>query len=491
MSDKHIKNNEADRISQEKSGLLAQVKQRLVGRTRGFASEQSGSMIIFGLIIFMMVLLATGMAIDFMRHENARTRLQATLDRAILAAADLDQTNDPKEVVEDYFAKSGLGNYELDVEVDQGINFRTVSASATTTVDSMFLNMAGIEELDAPAGGAAEERINNVEVSLVLDISGSMDSNDKLENMQVAANDFVDTMITPDTEDLVSISLIPYTGQTNAGPALFSALNIDQKHSYSYCVEFDASDFSSVPLSFSKSYSQMQHYEYNYNFYGSSDNYQIQNPWCSDKPEEEIKAFQNDGSALKSNISSYDSRSFTGIHYAMKWGAALLDPNMQDVVEEMISNGEVDSVFSGRPAAYDDEETVKVIVLMTDGMNVDQYRIKSWAYDSTSEYQFWSRYTLWYYLSNYIRSSQRSQYYYRDHRASVSDERLAQICAASREEGIIIFTIGFEITTNEDAKEVMSDCATSDSHFYAVEGVQISDAFGAIARTINQLRLIQ
>lgn len=491
MSDMHKNIAESANGANRAVGIIGQVKERLVGRTRGFAREEHGTMIIFGLTIFIMVMVATGMAIDFMRHENMRTRLQATLDRAILAAADLDQTNDPQEVVEDYFAKSGLENYDLDVDVQEGLNYRTVTASASSEVNSMFLNMVGIESIDAPASGAAEERINNVEVSLVLDISGSMEDNDKLENMQAAANEFVDALITPDTDELISISVIPYTGQTNAGPTLFNAINVNQKHGYSFCVEFDASDFTTVPLNFSKQYQQMQHYEYSNANYGSWANYKIQNPWCSDKPEETIKPFQNNGVTLKSTINSYEPRTATGIHYAMKWGAALLDPTLRGTVNGMIASGDVDGAFLGRPADYDDEETAKVIVLMTDGMNVNQYRIKSWAYNSDSEYRHWARYTLWYYLQRYVYHHRYNDYYHKTMTSNQADVSLANICQASRDAGIVIFTIGFEITNNPSASTVMHNCATSDSHFFAVEGVEISNAFGAIARTINRLRLIQ
>jgi hypothetical protein len=37
----------------------------------------------------------------------------------------------------------------------------------------------------------------------------------------------------------------------------------------------------------------------------------------------------------------------------------------------------------------------------------------------------------------------------------------------------------------------MQDCASSPSHFFRVEGVELSEAFRAIARQINQLRLTQ
>lgn len=490
MSDKRYE-VEHKPSSKGRIGFLQELRNRVTGRSRGFARDEHGTMIIFGVTIFMICLVATGMAIDFMRHENMRARLQATLDRAVLAAADLDQKNDPTAVVEDYFAKSGLGDYDLTVTVQEGLNYRTVTADASSSVDSMFLNMVGIESIDAPAGGAAEERIEKVEVSLVLDISGSMDDNDKLENMQQAANEFVDTLITPDTQDLISITVVPYTGQTNAGETLFNAVNVNDKHDFSYCIEFDSNDFTTVPLNFTKTYEQVQHYEYSSAFYGSWANYKIQNPWCSNKSDEEIKAFQNNNISLKNTINSYEPRTATGIHYAMKWAAAMLDPSMRSTVSSMIVSGDVDPAFEGRPAAYTDEETVKVIVLMTDGMNVDQYRIKSWAYNSTSEYNFWAQYTLWYYLNNYVYWRDHGDYYFRKMNAGQADDYLSDICEASRNAGIVIFSIGFEIFDNAAASNVMSNCATSDSHFYAVEGVEISTAFGAIARTINQLRLIR
>ena len=37
----------------------------------------------------------------------------------------------------------------------------------------------------------------------------------------------------------------------------------------------------------------------------------------------------------------------------------------------------------------------------------------------------------------------------------------------------------------------MRDCASSENHYYDVEGLQIVTAFSSIARTINQLRLVQ
>jgi hypothetical protein len=68
---------------------------------RTFAAGESGSLTIFSLFVVLCMLMVGGLAVDFMRQESARAKLQSTLDRAILAAADMDQQLDPTAVVQD------------------------------------------------------------------------------------------------------------------------------------------------------------------------------------------------------------------------------------------------------------------------------------------------------------------------------------------------------------------------------------------------------
>jgi hypothetical protein len=70
-----------------------------------------------------------------------------------------------------------------------------------------------------------------------------------------------------------------------------------------------------------------------------------------------------------------------------------------------------------------------------------------------------------------------------------ADNNLRDICDAANDQNILVFAIGFEAPAGGQA--VMQYCATSDAHYYDVDGIEISDAFDSIARTINSLRLIQ
>ena len=114
--------------------MTRDVKRRLRRMGLGrFARDESGVMVIFAIYIFLMMLIIGGIGIDVMRFERDRTMVQYTLDRAVLAAADLDQQLDPAAVVRDYFEKANIGEYLSEVTVDEGLGYRVVSGSAQTT----------------------------------------------------------------------------------------------------------------------------------------------------------------------------------------------------------------------------------------------------------------------------------------------------------------------------------------------------------------------
>ncbi len=463
-----------------------------------FSRDERGSVTYFAIFMMMMMMLVGGIAVDLMKNEMARTRVQATLDRAVLAAADLDQTLDPAAVVTDYFVKSGLGDYSPTVTVDEGLNFRTVSATAAPgTTRTQFMRLMGVPELPVNAGGTAEERVSNVEISMVLDISGSMGSNDKMENLQDAAKTFIDTVIRDETQDLISVSLIPYTAQVSAGQDIFEAMQIPRlSGNPGWCVDFVPDDFNTTTVRMDGTYEQMQFFDEGWNRYNSQ---HITNPGCPGRDDgssdprnrgyEQIIGFSQNAATLKNRIDNYRARANTSIHLGMKWGVAMLDPSFRPVTQALGLQNKVDSAFGNRPAPYTDVETLKTVLLMTDGQNVNTTRIHRWAYeDSYSNRVHWLKYPLHWYLNNYWRGSW-DDVRYTKYTSGQADGFLENICTAAKQKGIVVWSIGFEVTNYSAG--VMEDCASSPSHFFRVEGIEITEAFEAIAKQINQLRLTQ
>ncbi|MCU0826092.1 MAG: pilus assembly protein TadG-related protein [Tabrizicola sp.] len=94
-----------------KEGLHTRFKSSRLGSSLlRFRDDESGVMTVFILFIFVLMFVFGGIAVDYMRFEIRRVAMQQTMDRAALAASSLTQTETPQDVVNDYFAKEGLGD---------------------------------------------------------------------------------------------------------------------------------------------------------------------------------------------------------------------------------------------------------------------------------------------------------------------------------------------------------------------------------------------
>ncbi|NIY71096.1 hypothetical protein HCZ30_01450 [Marivivens donghaensis] len=458
-----------------------------------FRRDEDGSLLIFGLVALAAMLLLSGLAIDFIRIEGRRAEAQGVLDTAVLAAADLDQTQPAATVVRDYLSKKGmLDELDGDPVIDEGLNYRTVEARLKTNVPLYFSTVANMfavddddrELMQVPSLARAQERVAQVEISLVLDISGSMALNNRLPRLKSAATDFVNTVLEDGNGDLVSVSLVPYSEQVNIGPYLSYGLNRNQVHDFSYCWEFPDSQFRETYIRSDYQYQQMQHFQWNFD----GRNNDRTNTVCPRYDYEWVQPWSNNRSDLINQINRLQPRAGTAIYLGMKWGTALLDPSLRWLENVFIDHGLVDSAFRNRPNNYDDEETLKFVVLMTDGENSNTQRIQSWAYDGESEYAHWNDYNFNYYLRRYVDQRYWQYYYYEKYTQSDGNRLLSDMCDAAKDAGIVVWTIGFEVDTY-NGNQVMSDCASTPNHFFDVDGVSISDAFHAIATQINNLKL--
>ena len=386
-----------------RSSAAALVRTR-AKKLKRFARQDEGSILIFSLFLLIMMLMISGMAVDLMRAETERARLQSTLDRAVLAGASLEQTLDSKDVVLDYFEKAGLGQYISadDVTVTPGDNSKTVRARASMNVDTYFMKLMGIPELEAPAMGAAEESLSNIEISLVVDISGSMNRNssysgdDKIDDLIDAAQEFVYLMqCNPDDidgvatctveSDTVSISVVPYSEQVVAGESLLQemdavGINISSEHTDSSCIDFAASDFDSTAISVGSSLQRSGNIDpwRNYRNSTSTDAARDSNRTCKPYSNREIIVLENSYSDLQTFIGNLSAGGNTSIDLGIKWGAALLDPAFSPVIQAMSTGGSpsVSSGFADRPYAFNARSMQKVIVLMTDGENTRQHMLR-------------------------------------------------------------------------------------------------------------------
>lgn len=553
------------------TGCRAAVTRNVLSRAkRGcgtFAKAEDGAMTILALFLFLAMVGATGIGVDLMRFEQKRAALQYTLDRAVLAAADLDQTVPPETVVRSYLEKAGLLEYLSSVVVDEGLGYRKVSATATAELPTHFMKLSGYDSLTIPAASTAEESIGNVEISLVLDVSSSMRYDSRLYNLKIAAKEFVSHMLSATEDGAVSISIIPYATQVNAGEDLFQFYNVSDEHEYSYCVNFNDDEFSQPGLSRTTPLERTMHFD---PFTYSKD--PIQAPVCPIRASTAILPFSADQTVLNNYIDGLTPLGNTSIDIGAKWGIVLLDPGTQSVISGLIDQGKVDASFTGRPSAYDSGDVLKVLIVMSDGQNTDQYMLNpslrtgmsnvwyneaedaisgtpdtnlknafSVYHDNSGSNYYWPDKDKWSdhpygngtspvcsidssgaetcadkdepgtavrlsyaELFNKVSLAYNARYNYEfsssawanwytsaftKKEASAKDQRTKHVCDAAKDEGVIVYSVGFEAPS--DGRRVLKDCASSDSHYYDATGLEISDAFTSIASSIRKLRLTQ
>jgi Flp pilus assembly protein TadG len=385
---------------------------RILARLRRFRHSEDGSIIVFGLFMFMVMLIIGGIAVDVMRYESRRVRLQTTLDRAILAAADLDQNysgaRTAQAVVEDYFRTAGFDEMPQ-VRATGSFNSRTVTATAEIRMPTIFMDYLGVPRLDAPAGGAANETVRDIEVVLVLDVSGSMVANGttRMANLRVAAKNFISTVLTNDEQNRISIAIVPFNGQVNLGPtptqpgqttlaSWYTEItdrvpgNYGQTFSHVGCVDLPGGVYGTQTIARSQVMPATQLVDTftstrltdAYHHYASSWNGstfggpQPSNMWCppsdglgNSTARNVVLLPSQSIPTLQSHIDGLVAVGATSINAGMRWGMTMLDP---------ASRGMFTTLGVGlpdRPYDFNRDNTLKVIVLMTDGENFPEERV--------------------------------------------------------------------------------------------------------------------
>jgi Flp pilus assembly protein TadG len=470
----------------------------IMARLRLFSRDESGVMIIMTLMFLVLMMIMGGMAVDFMRFESRRVMLQSVSDRAVLAAAEIEQDKTPADVVIDYFDKAGFGGTIIGApDVIDTADFNSVGVTARLEMDSIYLQLLGIDKLSAPAAATAVEGVANIEVSLIVDISGSMrdivvpeepgetSTATKIESLRDAATTFAETMLIPKFQDKISLSFVPYSEHVNIGPDLMANLPVTKIHDWSYCVEFEEADYLSTAFDMSATYDQMQHFQWN-SAYDNGYQNEVVNTICPQYDYEQIVPLTQNLASLKLEIAKLQPRAGTAIYMGLKWGLALLDPSMRTPVI-----GIADPAFAGRPVNFPlpgaATDTQKVIVLMTDGVNSNSTRLIDEVYNTPSHYAHWAANNFWYYYSREGGYRNVQDWDYTKFTNVEANTFMKQLCDAAKLKGVIIYSVAV-VAAGDDVSD-MADCASSDSHFFKATGDELESIFVSIAKQITELRL--
>lgn len=186
-------------------------------RSTSVWKDNSGNFGLTFAILAVPVMLAGGLAVDYVGLSMEKAELQNAADSAVLAVAREGNiaTDTALQIAKSIFAANyGFKNADVSVDLNGGV--ANVHASVDTPL--VFGGFIGKSQAPVTVRSAATYAYTKYEIALVLDTTGSMEGG-KLTSMQNAVIGLVDGMMELGLEkDQIKFALVPYAGFVNVGP---------------------------------------------------------------------------------------------------------------------------------------------------------------------------------------------------------------------------------------------------------------------------------
>lgn len=454
---------------------------RAAARLGRLAKDDRGSVVImFGLTIFI-IFSIVGSAVDYGRAMLARARLQAAVDSSVLAAARVWQLENDLELAE----QKALAHFESNkpTEPSRVVQFTPDMEAATftmvgeTTVRTPFLSFVQIPQIVVATRGQAliaggGNAGTNVEVSLMLDVTGSM-AGTRIDDLKAAAQDLIDIVVWADQSEFKSrVALAPFSSAINAGsdlgpkvsfsPATKLEFRVRDGKSTTKKTRYRTSGYCLSERTGSEALTDA----------APSDGARIPRVYGNDGaacvPSAPIVPLTSNKDTLKDVIKGFKASGNTAGHLGTAWAWYLLSPNWAGVFPEgskpMPYSMLADVGEKGQPLL------TKYAVLMTDGEFNYQYcnsTVDGVAGAAMPDYDTGSS-----------GSNCKSP-------SGTSTKQVSDLCKAMDAAGITVYAVGFGLDDPSTARTTLKNCASKPHMFYdAKDGVELRNAFRHIATSI-------
>jgi Flp pilus assembly protein TadG len=319
---------------------------------------------------------------------------------------------------------------------------------------------------------------NNLEVSLVLDTTGSM-SGSPMTSLQSAANQLIDLIVSDTQTPYYSkMAIVPYSNAVNAGTYVNTVRGAATNGTLTDAVgdtkiKFTASSGSSKPTfnvsnCVSERIGTHAFDDTAYSAFGGKVGW-VYPPTDGNNNciTATVQPLTSDKTTLHNEISSLTAAGSTAGHIGVAWGWYMISPNWSALFPT-----------ASQPAAYGSQHLIKAVVLMTDG-----------AFNTA-------------YCKGVISAPSSAT----DGSAGTATDMAAcaapngnsftqaqALCTAMKAapNNITIYTVAFlHGGTDAQAEAILANCATDAAHAYVpTTGSSLQAAFQAIAADLNKLRL--
>jgi Flp pilus assembly protein TadG len=472
---------------------------RWQGRLGAFWQDRRGNVaVLFGLVLLPLTA-AAGVAVDTVLAYTVENELQKSLDAAGLAAGRALDPDDVEADARSFFAANfhagpGLATVaDPQVQVDETGERITITASAS--MPTRFMRLFGKDSVTVSARTVVNRQTRGMELVLVLDITYSMVTGNKVGGLKQAATDLVNILY-GDNETVrdLYVGVVPYIAAVNIGTANASFLDPADR-AQGAATAFGTDGWKGCVLARATPYDQSDDppsgHPFSSYLYPDNNNTTafFGNDWGPPRNPQIKKSTAYSGSVAyftgygpnvgcptpitplirsKSQILAAIGALtpwFNGgtiISEGLAWGWRVASPRWR---------GLWSGAAATLPLDYGTANMDKVIVLLTDGEN--QMPVSG----SLSTYHAYQNYTA-------LGANQTAA-------ENDLDQRTRAVCRAVKAAGIKLYTITFGSVTSR-GQSLMRSCADRPSDYYhSPDNATLRAVFKSIGGQLSNLRLAQ
>jgi len=316
---------------------------------------------------------------------------------------------------------------------------------------------------EAPEATMAQDRYErfNREVAIMLDVSGSMCSPcSKRDDMKVAAKDLVQILMKNNatSEYKARVAVVPFSGDVRPGQSILSQVTDpaapttvtkttgsgNKKKSYTYTKSKCVGERTGTQK-YTNAVAQSGAYVLNAYSDSSSNNY------CDISTTATVLPLTLDKDSVIARIDGLATGGGTAGHVGTAWAYYMLSPSWANIVGTV-----------AQPANFGTEGLKKVAILMTDG----EYNLERDSQGVT--------------VGDSGAGSSAN--------GKTSAQQAVEICTRMKNDGIEVYTVGFDLGGNTTAINTLSSCASDAAHAYLADsGEQLKQAFRDIGIKLTDL----
>jgi len=405
---------------------------------RRFTAARGGNVAMIYALTVLALFAIAGVAIDYSRGVGAKKGLQVAIDTASLTGARMleDASLTDAEIraeVEAVFHTNLLtsdGGFDCpaaDVNVTIDRPNGVVRVAADCDLETTLAAVMRVEQIDIGAKAAAKANMTRLDVAFSFDVSGSMGdpsssgTGTKLDDLKAAAREAADILVTPATGDRVRLAFNTYSTSVNAGAFANTVLGRDEDYVGNTCV----SERDGVAK--------------------WRDDAPEAGKWMGDAasscPASSVLPLTDKADTFKTAIGKLTASGYTAGHIGVAWSWYLISPDWDDVWPA-----------DSRPLGYGEPETMKAVILMTDGK----------------------------FNTEYLPNTKIGN--------GNPNPEAKKLCKKMRETGVIVYSIALQAPVS--AQLTLKDCAGGDDNFFnASNATELKAAYREIASRLTRLHL--